>query len=85
MAVITPQHPRWREFCQRLHEALGGGPSGCNGGDDAVAHEGARAILSTMEEVDLEGSLTWFREEGGECDCEILLNIAVPALESAAD
>jgi hypothetical protein len=79
---MTPLHPRWREFCGRLHDALGGSPAGCNGGDDTVAHEGARAILSTMPEVDLAASIAYFVAHHAGCDCEILLNIAIPAADA---
>lgn len=83
LAAMTPEHPRWREFLGRLDQALGGSSEGCNGGDDAVAHEAARAILSTMPEVDLAASIDFFREHHAGCDCEIIVNIAIPADDAA--
>jgi hypothetical protein len=76
-------HPRWEEFVDRL-----GGPEGCN----FVTLEGERlhrcaggtdkrlavAILQRMgfSEASITGSLMWFEEHSGYCDCEILYNIA---------
>jgi hypothetical protein len=86
--IMTPDHPRWREFIQRLE-----GPEGCHfqaeydddgelifdsvtwecaGGDDKSK---ATAILRTMPEIDVEASLTFFEWHGGDCDCEILFNV----------
>jgi hypothetical protein len=81
-AVMTPDHDRWAEFCARLDEALQSSPAGCNGCGHPAGHEGARAILATMDDVDVTTSLAYFNERGGHCDCEILLNIAAVADES---
>lgn len=73
--VLTPDRPRWAEFCERL-----AGPEGCDftpehtwkcaGGTDQSF---ARAILTDMG-VDVVGTLKWCSEHGGHCDCEILFN-----------
>lgn len=79
--VMTPHHPRWQEFVERLE-----GPEGCNFRED---DEGktiwncssetdkplATAILRKMPDVDLEASLMYFHQHGGHCDCEILFNV----------
>jgi len=79
--VMTPEHPRWEEFCERL-----AGPEGCNfkkgstpetttwncaGG---TAKPCATKILKAMN-MDVAASLTYFDENGGHCDCEILFNV----------
>jgi len=78
--VMTPQHPRWKEFCNRL-----AGPEGCDfkknpdgkatwtcaGGNDRTF---AVKILKTMN-MDVKNSLAYFSEHGGHCDCEILFNV----------
>jgi hypothetical protein len=74
--VMTPEHPRWGEFCARLDEALQHSPAGCNGCGHPAGHEGARAILSTMADIAVAASLRYFAEHGGHCDCEVLFNIA---------
>lgn len=85
-AVMTPDHPRWVEFYDRL-----AGPEGCDfrdedgrttwqcaGGRDQTF---ARAILERMsvetpdEPLDVAGSLTFFSMRGGHCDCEIIFNV----------
>lgn len=80
--LMTLQHPRWDEFCERL-----AGPEGCNfqdepktswqcaGGTDQTF---ARKILIAMglSADDVAGSLEYFSTRGGHCDCEILFNVA---------
>ena len=78
--VMTPKHPRWEEFCNRL-----AGPEGCDfkkkpdgdatwtcaGGNDKTF---ATKILKAMN-MDVAASLAHFDEHGGHCDCEILFNV----------
>jgi hypothetical protein len=83
LVILTAENRNlWDEFVDRLS-----GPEGCNfrkhpdpkkkftweckGGRDQTL---ARKILSTMPGVDVEGTLTWCREHGGFCDCEIIFN-----------
>jgi hypothetical protein len=82
--ILTPEQPRWREFADRL-----AGPEGCDfqqnrkgewswyclGGHDQTF---ARAILEKMDAdapLDIAGTLAYFTEHGGHCDCEILFNV----------
>lgn len=82
--MMTPSHPRWQEFFNRLC-----GPEGCDfknnpdpsqikwnctGGRECPK---ARAILTTMDfdEGWIEASILWFAKQGADCDCEILFNI----------
>ena len=79
---MTPQHPRWDEFCERLE-----GPEGCDfqkvGADTRWSCEGgtekprATRILTAMglSAEDVQWSLAYFEELGGFCDCEILFNV----------
>lgn len=85
---MTPDNPRWEEFVRRLEGPEGcdfqcdTGPDGkpdldtvrwsCGGGYDKSK---AEAILRDMGGIDVEGSLAYFEERGGHCDCEILFNI----------
>ena len=78
--VMTPAHPLWEEFYERLN-----GPEGCDfrphptlgftfickGGDDRSM---ATNILRDMG-ADVEASLDFFSEHGGSCDCEVILNV----------
>lgn len=80
-AVLTPEHPRWPEFIDRL-----AGPEGCDfrqdekgnyswkcaGGSDQSL---SRAILESMGGLDVEGSLAYFSVHGGHCDCEVIFNV----------
>lgn len=81
--VMTPAHPRWDEFCDRLD-----GEEGCNFHKDAATGETvwtckggtdksfATAILASMGGINVPASLEYFEQHGGYCDCEILLNVA---------
>jgi hypothetical protein len=88
--LITPRHPRWQEFLERLE-----GPEGCNfrykdpahpdptkvswdcasGGPHR--HDHARKILATMGLAPntIDASCAYFGSRGGYCDCEILFNV----------
>lgn len=84
MSTMTPNHPRWEEFYERLE-----GPEGCNfhekipgdkksvtwkckaGRDKSLA----QAILEKMDAIDVPASLSFFETRGGYCDCEILFNV----------
>ena len=79
-AVMTPFHPDWHEFYNRLQ-----GPEGCDFKKDskgkitwtcAAGRDKSLAIkiLESMS-VDVPASLTYFENHGGYCDCEILFNV----------
>jgi Protein of unknown function (DUF2695) len=65
--VMTTEHPRWIEFCEALAEAIT---------EDRCYSEcaGAREILVGYN-VHIEDSVEYFNENGGFCDCEILMNV----------
>lgn len=78
LSVMTPKHPRWREFRDRLE-----GPEGCAFRKDASdktvwrcdhTHKLATKILRAMG-CDVPTSLSSFRERGGYCDCEVIFNV----------
>jgi hypothetical protein len=83
LGTLTTDHPRWRDFADRL-----GGPEGCDFQDAPDSAYGvtwdcdhsrdkAVAILRDMgaDDEDVATTLTYFDERGGYCDCEILLNV----------
>jgi hypothetical protein len=85
MEMVTPGHPRWEEFLDRLY-----GPEGCNfrerapGDPDSMVwnctgddQSHARRILGRMgySPVEVELSLQYYRDHSGYCDCEILMNV----------
>jgi hypothetical protein len=82
LSVMTRQHPRWEEFVVRLEGPEGLsftlGPkrgqmrSRCSGHTDRPY---ARSILTAMGGMNVEGSMKYFEDHGGFCDCEILLNV----------
>jgi hypothetical protein len=78
LPAMTLAHPKWGAFRKRLE-----GPEGCNfrlhpratwtcsSGPD---YKLAKRILKAMG-FDVEKSISYFREHGGYCDCEILFNV----------
>ena len=77
--LMTPQHPRWAEFIDRLR-----GPEGCNVRDGVVKRWTceedttlATQILIAMGFTDnaVAASLEFFAARGGDCDCAILFEM----------
>lgn len=73
--VMSKGHPRFDEFVSRLE-----GPEGCNLSEESCTchhnHDFAAEILADMGGIDIPGSIEYFQEHGGWCDCEILFNVA---------
>lgn len=78
--TLTPDDPRWQNFTRRLD----GADEGCNcyfdDGDEFRwtcfnDFRFSRAILSSYDDVNVEETLAFFRQNGGHCDCEILFNV----------
>ena len=74
--VLTPQSLRWDQFAERLYAALD--REGCDGDNrqnHELVHRHAKAIMRDMGNIDIAGSLAFFEDHGGYCDCEILWNV----------
>jgi len=76
--AMTPDHPRWGEFVDRLEKSLPHMQNSCD-----HDHTHAVAVLHYMGFGFnfANNSLAYFTEHGGHCDCEVMFNIAVPAEE----
>lgn len=83
--MMTPAHPRWSEFYDQLEELLSrwgcsGDGTQLDGKTGAVAPQSrptlcmSRRLLIEMG-CNVEASLAFFRDNGGFCDCEVLLNV----------
>ncbi len=68
MEIMSPGHPLWDEFVERLDKVA----DECDSTENKPL---ARAILESMPDIEIEDSFAFFEEYGGYCDCEILLNI----------
>ena len=76
--MITPGHPRWDEFLDRLTgpralDVRGGGWH-CAGGEDKRQ---SRRILLVMglSPAAVAANLAFFERHGGYCDCEVWMNV----------
>jgi hypothetical protein len=88
MTPMTPDHPRWDEFCDLLE-----GPQGCDfrydpptstdpkclrwtcaGGRDQSSARRLLTMLGFSREA-IDESCAFFDAHGGYCDCEILFNV----------
>jgi hypothetical protein len=85
--LMTPENPRWPEFADRLIDALYIDDEHwrCDGdhimAEPGFVHRHAR-LASGNGNIDIEGSLAFFREHGGHCDCEF--NIDAPVRQKCA-
>jgi hypothetical protein len=85
LVILTPEHPLWSDFCDRL-----AGEEGCDFQGEGLNttwrckagrnQDYSRAILQTMVGIDVDATLRYFSEHGGHCDCEVLFNVD-PSLE----
>jgi hypothetical protein len=78
--VMTPTHPAWDDFTSQLGRALDfkGEPDDlhwqCDGMDQV------RETLRNFD-VETEPTVSYFLDNGAHCSCEVLFNIAAPALQ----
>jgi len=66
---MTVEHEQWDDFIDSLLDA-----GGCDGTD---AFPITRRILAEMglTPTEVEQSISYYRQHGGFCDCEIVLNV----------
>lgn len=74
--AFRPDHLRWDEFMDRL-----AGPDGCDVHEGRWTcfgdHRACRRILEEMgaTEAVIDDATRFFRQKGGYCDCEVLMNV----------
>ena len=84
--ILTPRSPRWSLFVRLLDnvltEEMPANIWRCgNDGSGGSKHRYAEAVLTELGGIDIAGTLEFFRQQGGGCDCEILLNVDRPDLD----
>lgn len=68
--VMTKEHPLWNKFCNMLDFRLTYAPC------DAETLTQSEDILKRyFPDINVEKSLEYFRNHGGFCDCEVLMNV----------
>jgi hypothetical protein len=75
--ILTPNSKHWVPFINALGHAVQ--VNGCDG-DAGInnyldVYRQSKQIMADMGNVDIPASLTFFQNNGGHCDCEILLNV----------
>ena len=75
--LMTSEHPDWRKFIDRLEEELSGPGDSLNCPHDE-SFPVARKVLEAMGNFDIKESFSYFQENGGHCDCEIVFNVDLP-------
>ena len=91
--IFTPLNIHWEWFAARLE-----GPEGLDWQEDGwncdQTHRHSRLILTRMSRlkpqdpsfnIDVEKTIDWFRQNGGKCDCEAILNIDPETKEEVFD
>lgn len=64
-SILSPEDPRWEDFVEHMEVR-----ANC---DHTTQH--AETFLRKEKDMDVEGTLDYFKSRGGYCDCEILLNV----------
>ena len=67
--IMTPKHPRWREFIERLTTQIR--QRDCGGGND-VSHSIRLLEGMGFSPAQIDGFCQYFPDH---CDCEIVFNI----------
>ena len=66
--ILTPVHNYWRGFQIRLSETLRVEP-------DHYGHSAARKILKSLPNINIDGTIDFYKDFGGYDDVEILWNV----------
>jgi len=69
LEIMNKRHPRWKNFLELVHILLG------YNGPCSSELTLAKFVLE-REGVDVEKSIEYLQDNGGFCDCEILMNVA---------
>ena len=81
---MTPDHPRWPEFIERLkgvegvrflYDEMGNADIEHTACDGETLTRSAR-ILASMPGIEVEASLEWLKDQGLFCDCGVVLMFA---------
>ena len=84
--ILSPGHPRWGEFVVKLSRSLIVTDTKwrCDGDRH---YRYTKQVMGEMGygEIDIAETLQFFQAHGGFCDCEVMFNVACPAMEADDD
>jgi hypothetical protein len=81
--LMTPFHPRWEEFMERMDEWIDRRINVETGEEtwDCSSHPGCPLAITVLDamsltsSIDIDASLAYLAFHGGCCDCTIMLNV----------
>ena len=98
--ILTREHPNWDDFVRiltaivNIHEVAVPGEEEpelqwtCHGDlRQSIATIAFMETLDITEDIDVDGTISYFQANGGYCDCEVLFNVVTDeeADESVGD
>lgn len=72
--LVNQDHPYWHSVYARLFPLYN--KKKCNGNYEIV-----ESILMSLPNVDINGTIEFYKENGGYCDCEVFYNVYQDVLE----
>jgi hypothetical protein len=75
-SILTPEHIYWDVFCREFLEMLlsdNGSNPYCECQDDLLRH--SKEVLKSIGDIDIEGTLEFFKNYGVYCDCDVKTEI----------
>lgn len=67
--IMTPTNPSWPAFIGQLEAQIEEDGKGC------VPHHWRSRILLKKFGCDAKASIAYFKQHGGHCDCEVVVNV----------
>lgn len=82
--LMTPEHPEWDDFMDMLVDQLVEDSGMALEDRITLEHvtkgcdhtfEKSRAAMMLIEDANIRESIEYFKDQGGYCDCEVVLNV----------
>jgi hypothetical protein len=73
--ILTPKHKYWPALRFRLDQMVNTHIEGKPVSDCNYDLRHTIKILKSLPNIDIEGTLDFFEDHAGFCDCEVLMNV----------
>ena len=74
--ILTPKHKYCSALCSRLDQMVNTHVKGKPVFDCKHDLRHTTKVLRSLPNIDVEGTLEFLKEQGGFCDCEVLMNVS---------